>query len=558
MNAPARLVQGCAAALLVPVVGAIGLGVAGATLLLDLLATPWVARARRRRRPDEAPPPRREASVVVLNWNRLRYLAELLPSLLEAVDAAPGNHEVVVVDNGSTDGSPAFVRERFPRVRLVGLPENRFFVRGIEAGVEVATRDILVLLNNDLVVERDFLARLLERFGEADLFAVTARIRLREPDAAPVETGKTRAFVRRGELEWLQTPILAEEPPLVPAAWAGGGSSAFDRRKFLELGGFDRLFEPLYVEDVSLSYSAWRRGWRILLEPRSVVHHAHRGTSAEALGLAAVERIDRRNRHLFFWKHVTDPGLLLAHAAYLPWNLLKRARRTGLRLELRALFAALARLPLAWTRRPAQRAAARRSDREALAVANHVALHRRSVRGHRARRERPRVLLLTTQDRTGSGDSTACAVELLRIPVPVREPEEWLVDLHGRIPARFRRYLADAAARDLVRFALADRDFDLLHAGDLFAGALAAPLLGGLQGIPSLLEARPLATAGGLLERAREENFLVRVSRPFSRILCATRIEEEALARVSPGLRHRLATEEGGPAAARLYDELLA
>ena len=60
--------------------------------------------------------------------------------------------------------------------------------------------------------------------------------------------------------------------------FTGGGSSAFDRRKFLELGGFDHLYRPFYYEDTDLGFMAWKRGWKVLYEPGSIVFHEHRGT----------------------------------------------------------------------------------------------------------------------------------------------------------------------------------------------------------------------------------------------------------------------------------------
>jgi GT2 family glycosyltransferase len=65
---------------------------------------------------------------------------------------------------------------------------------------------------------------------------------------------------------------------LFPTFYAGGGSSAYDRRKFLELGGFDPLLHPFYVEDADVSYMAWKRGWKVLYAPGSIVFHEHRGT----------------------------------------------------------------------------------------------------------------------------------------------------------------------------------------------------------------------------------------------------------------------------------------
>src|SRR6478736_4973522 len=89
------------------------------------------------------------ASVVIPNWNGRDLLEKYLPSVLAAMAGNPGN-EVIVVDNGSSDGSAEFVRERFPEVRLLALPENLGFGGGSNAGFRAAVNDIVVLLNSDM------------------------------------------------------------------------------------------------------------------------------------------------------------------------------------------------------------------------------------------------------------------------------------------------------------------------------------------------------------------------------------------------------------------------
>lgn len=341
--------------------GAVAL--AGALLLLDLVCWPIVW--WRRRTPVDAPPPTRNASIVVLNWNGKHFLTELVPSLQIAVARCPGDHEVIVVDNGSDDGSAEWLAATHPWARLVRLPENRFFIRGNAAGAAVASRDVLVFLNNDMRVEPDWLVALLAPFGPPDVFAVTSRI---EMQGERSETGFARGFVKHGELRFVQQPGPAGAPE--PVLWAGGGCSAYDRRKHDAIGGFEALYEPCYVEDVSLSYQAWRRGWRCLYAHDSVVHHAHRGTSSRVFGRNRVERLDWRNRELFFVRSVTDPLWVLTHALLLPWHLQKRARHRGLPLAdgVRALFAALPRLPAALVARQRSRHHYRRSDRAVLAI----------------------------------------------------------------------------------------------------------------------------------------------------------------------------------------------
>src|SRR5579883_2188769 len=119
-----------------------------------------------------------KASVVIPNWNGRDLLAKYLPSVIEAMQ---GN-EIIVVDNGSTDGSADFVRATFPEVTVLALPENLGFGGGSNAGFRAATNDIVVLLNSDMRVAPDFLAPLLEGFRDADVFAVSCQIFFSDPN----------------------------------------------------------------------------------------------------------------------------------------------------------------------------------------------------------------------------------------------------------------------------------------------------------------------------------------------------------------------------------------
>lgn len=330
-------------------------------LALDLLWLPIALLLRRAAR--DATPARLDASIVVLNWNGLHFLRDLMPSLRLAVANCPGDHEVIVVDNGSDDGSAAWLRKACPWAKVVALPENRYFIRGNAAGAAAATKDVLVFLNNDMRVEPDWLKALLQPFGAPDLFATTSRI---EMQGVRSETGLTRCFVRHGELRFVQPPGAPGTGQ--PALWAGGGSSAFDRRKHDELGGFEDLYYPMYVEDVSLSWQAWKRGWRVEYAHDSVAHHAHRGSSTKAFGREGLERLDWRNRELFIVRNVTDPLLVATHALCLGWNLRKQARLRGVPIAhgVRAVLAAIPRLPQAILLRQAARLRQRRSDRAVL------------------------------------------------------------------------------------------------------------------------------------------------------------------------------------------------
>jgi len=93
----------------------------------------------------------------------------------------------------------------------------------------------------------------------------------------------------------------------------GGGSCAFDRRKFLELGGFDALLRPFYMEDSDLGLMAWKRGWRIFYQPKSRVWHEHRGTIGRKFPRSYIDDVIRKNAILYAWKNAHAPSRLLAH-----------------------------------------------------------------------------------------------------------------------------------------------------------------------------------------------------------------------------------------------------
>ncbi len=97
---------------------------------------------------------------------------------------------------------------------------------------------------------------------------------------------------------------------LFPCFYGGGGSCAFDRRKFFELGGFDELLAPFYLEDTDLGFLAWKRGWKVLYQPASVVHHEHRGTIGKRFSAEYIESILRKNFLLFCWKNIHGWGRL--------------------------------------------------------------------------------------------------------------------------------------------------------------------------------------------------------------------------------------------------------
>ena len=160
-------------------------------------------------------------------------------------------------------------------------------------------------------VEPDFLQPLLDGFTDERVFAVSCQIFFSDPNKLREETGLTEVWWERGSLR-VRHRTEPEIRELYPCFYGGGGSCAFDRRKFLELGGFDELLAPFYLEDTDLGYLAWKRGWKILYQPASVVFHEHRGTIGSRFSEAYIQGVLKKNFLLFAWKNIHEWRRLLA------------------------------------------------------------------------------------------------------------------------------------------------------------------------------------------------------------------------------------------------------
>lgn len=309
---------------------------------------------------------RTAVSVVIPTWNGRHHLEANLGSVAAALGDYPGS-EIIVVDNGSSDGTAAFLKERHPEVRVLEHNKNLGFGGGSNSGLEAAANDVVVLLNNDMRVEKGFLAPLLEPFDDAKVFGVSAQILFSDPNKRREETGVTAGRWTQGRLALGHVLDDSIDRPF-PIFYAGGGSTAYDRRKFLELGGFDELLRPFYMEDVDVSYLAWKRGWKVLYAGRSIVYHEHRGTIGKHFSQFDIQRIVHQNHLLFLWKNIHEPGRLIGHLLW-TWLAMIACCLAGpgpMRPSARAFLAAASRTLGACRSRMRARRLAAVSDTEAL------------------------------------------------------------------------------------------------------------------------------------------------------------------------------------------------
>jgi N-acetylglucosaminyl-diphospho-decaprenol L-rhamnosyltransferase len=294
---------------------------------------------------------------VVLNYNGRHLLQENLASVVAAAQKVEGGCDVIVLDNLSTDGSVEFVKQNYPGVIAEVAPNNRILFSYNDLCRRIRHKYV-ILLNNDIRVRDDSLSVLLAPCAAPDVLAVSAI--LYDGDGKEITRNRTLAGTHRGVFR----TRFGEANEVMPTMDAGGGCAVFDREKFLALGGFDELYWPYYYEDTDLSYGAWKRGLRVLVEPRSIMYHRHAATIQHN---RQNEVVCHRNACLFIWKNITDPVLLAKHVAWLAFLIPWRAIR-GNWPYLRAVWTAFRKLPQALTRRREMKPLWKRTDAEVWAL----------------------------------------------------------------------------------------------------------------------------------------------------------------------------------------------
>lgn len=299
------------------------------------------------------------ASLLILNYNGL----SLLEGCFDTLGEATGNgqrHDVYLIDNGSTDQSLSYTETKYPWVKIIRAPRNAFLFTYNDVIADLDTEAVL-LLNNDILVEPDFIEPLLHHLEQPDVFAVNTRVLT--GDRITAQGSRTEGGFYRGLWYYKQLPDIARTSTCF---FGLGGQAAFSRAKYLELGGFDELLWPLYHEDIDLSYRAWRRGWRVLYEPASMLYHLGGQTSSSKYKRAELNTIVAQNTFLIQWKNFDDARMRAEHLLWLVPRLL-RASLTKDRPLINGFRRALARREKMQTQRALEAPQRQIPDAEAFA-----------------------------------------------------------------------------------------------------------------------------------------------------------------------------------------------
>lgn len=245
--------------------------------------------------------PKQQIDVIIPTYNGKYLLEKNLSSIVKNTSSLG---KLIIIDNGSEDGTAEWLKKEYPETVIVRNNTNLGYTIPINQGVRASKSEYFILINNDVRPKKGYLDSSLELLKSKEIFAVTFN---EESSSWP-------------DMKWangkMQFSMGEDKSKTLYSAWASGGSAIFKRSIWDKLGGLDEIYAPWYWEDIDIGYRAWKTGYKIIWNPKSVVIHEHESTSKK-LDPKYVNLIKQRNELIFNWLNVNDSNLVFKHILFL-------------------------------------------------------------------------------------------------------------------------------------------------------------------------------------------------------------------------------------------------
>jgi len=220
-------------------------------------------------------------AIVILNYNGIRYLTRFLPSII----SYSGDHQIIIADNGSDDGSVEFIESNFPQVTIIRISENRGYAGGYNVALKQIRADIYVLVNTDIEATEGWIGPILELFENDPSIAACQPKILSYNDKERFEyAGAAGGYIDflgfpfcRGRLFQNMEKEKGQYNDKRQVFWASGACLFIRSNVFHELGGFDEDFFA-HMEEVDLCWRIQNAGYKIFYNGSSTVFHVGGGT----------------------------------------------------------------------------------------------------------------------------------------------------------------------------------------------------------------------------------------------------------------------------------------
>jgi len=251
-------------------------------------------------------------SVVIPNYNGVQLFPHTLPTVFEALSSLQIPYEVLVVDDCSPDGSASFLQKEFPDVRVISNEKNSGFVLTANRAVRNAQYDIVLLLNSDVQLTPHYFESQLKYFDRDDTFGVMGRIIGWDDNV--IQDGAKYPSFHGVKIKTSGNYLLENEEEMkngLYSMYLSGANALLDKNKFLEMGGLNESFAPIYVEDYELSLRAWRLGWKCYYEHNAVCRHKVSTTMRSKEKENYVKKIYNRNKMYLHAIHLSKEERVL-------------------------------------------------------------------------------------------------------------------------------------------------------------------------------------------------------------------------------------------------------
>ncbi len=253
-----------------------------------------------------------KTAVIILNWNGKDWLEKLLPTVVQY----GSDVEIIVADNGSTDDSISFLSENFPAIRIVNNKENLGFAGGYNKALNQIHAEYYVLLNSDVEVSGNWIAPIIDLMDSDKNIAACQPKLLDYNNRDKFEySGASGGFIDRFGYPFCRGRIFdcleedcGQYNDAIEVFWATGACIFLKTEAFWEVGGFDEEFFA-HQEEIDLCWRLKNKGYKIMVEPSSVIYHVGGGTLDA--GSPFKTHLNFRNNLKMLFKNLPLPSLFM-------------------------------------------------------------------------------------------------------------------------------------------------------------------------------------------------------------------------------------------------------
>jgi GT2 family glycosyltransferase len=248
--------------------------------------------------------------IIILNWNGKELLKTCLTSLFKLTDYP--NYKVIVVDNGSTDGSIEYVKKNFPKADVLALDKNYGFSKGNNEGIKYAIKkynpEYIILLNNDIkICQKDWLLRIVKVAEDNEKIGIVG-CRLVSPGKKNVEY--FHGFLKPTGMKPCKDEIMQE------VDWVLGALFLIKRRVVDKIGLLDEGFSPIFYEEIDYCARARAAGYKIIYNPLVTAIHLDGGTLRKVEARGYLYFVNQKNKFRFILLNYPISWILLR----IPWE----------------------------------------------------------------------------------------------------------------------------------------------------------------------------------------------------------------------------------------------